>query len=212
MLGRTYTQRKEAVARGSREKGQDHGLPEQYEGNKFTLGSDGLQRRSSQRPKQKPLLDLTPMYQEPPQHRKKGHGVVPENLPVGGLVEAATNPDPIVDPLQVVGADIRKMPKLHTQHSNDRQTSASPEKHEPAFTGGLLFSVRKQGQDGLGTGQGLRTGEQTAREPLLNMTTDGPWAKGSLLDKVNSVDSGSGQTVDRAKRREVDAPVGEGLW
>ena len=211
LLGRTYTQRKEAVARGDREKAPENGLPAHHIGHRPTFGADGFQQNPSQRQRQRPLLDLTPKHQEPPQHRKKGHGVQPERLPIGGLVEAAANHDPIADYTKLAGADIQGFSSLRTQHPSNRQASASPEKHESAFTGGLLSSALRQTQDSARVDQGPRMLKRTAREPLLNMTTDGPWARGSLLDKVSSADSGSAQNVERAKRQEVDAPVGEGF-
>ena len=211
LLGRTYTQRQEAVAKGNRVKEQNQELPDHHVRNHPTVGGDELQRRPSGRPKQKPLLDLTPKCQVPPQHRNKGHGVLPEHMPKGALVEAATNPDPTWDSRNIVGADIRKPPTFHNQYPNDKQAQASPRKREPAFTGGRLCLAQAQGQDSSGTGQGMKTGKPTAREPLLNMITDEPWAKGSLLDRIKNADSGPGQTVERVKQHEVKDPVGEGL-
>ena len=208
LLGRTYTQRHNAVARESREKAKDYGFPGHHIGNDRGNRGDGLQRRSSQRPKQKPLLDLTPKYQEPPQHRKRGHGFLPEHIPAGGLVEAAMNIEPIVnDPLQAVGADLQRSRTGRSQHPIVRQASASPEKPRLAFTGSSLLSQQKQDP----IGDGVKTEDRTARKPLLDATTGGPWAKGSLLDRVNSGDSALSHVIDRAKRHEVDSPVGEGL-
>ncbi|MCJ1369874.1 hypothetical protein MMC20_001086 [Loxospora ochrophaea] len=59
----------------------------------INLESGGLRRTSSQRKPQKPLVDLTPRYQEPIQHQKKGRGVVLSRLPAGGLVDVANSPD-----------------------------------------------------------------------------------------------------------------------
>ncbi|KAL9006600.1 MAG: hypothetical protein Q9188_000637 [Gyalolechia gomerana] len=52
-----------------------------------------LKRSSSQLKKPKPLIDLTPQYQEPPQHTRKGRGVTPGQIPAGGLVDIATSPE-----------------------------------------------------------------------------------------------------------------------
>ena len=56
-----------------------------------------IKRTSSARHPQhqmpKPLVDLTPRYQPPPQHMRKGRGVKPEQMPAGGLVEVATSPE-----------------------------------------------------------------------------------------------------------------------
>lgn len=41
--------------------------------------------------RRRPLVDLTPQYQPPPQHRHKGHGFYPEQLGSGKLVDYATS-------------------------------------------------------------------------------------------------------------------------
>jgi len=59
-----------------------------------------LQRAASTHGKgeavQKPLVDLTPQYREPPQHAKKGRAFIPAKATVGGLIDNATSPE---DPL-----------------------------------------------------------------------------------------------------------------
>ena len=61
------------------------------------VGSTSIKRTSSTRRPQpsipKPLVDLTPQYQPPPQHMRKGRGVKPEQVPAGGLIEVATSPE-----------------------------------------------------------------------------------------------------------------------
>ena len=52
-----------------------------------------LTRSPSKRTKPVPLVDLTPQYQPPPQHVRKGRGVQPEKLPPGGLIDIATSPE-----------------------------------------------------------------------------------------------------------------------
>ncbi|KAL8835694.1 MAG: hypothetical protein Q9170_003233 [Blastenia crenularia] len=52
-----------------------------------------LKRTSSQLKKPRPLIDLTPQYQEPPQHTRKGKGVTPGHVPAGGLIDIATSPE-----------------------------------------------------------------------------------------------------------------------
>ncbi|KAL8953824.1 MAG: hypothetical protein Q9222_000333 [Ikaeria aurantiellina] len=95
LLGRAYTQRKKAQ--------QDHevmqtALPVQFPLSSSSTSpvkgsSKGLRPTSSERQKPKPLVDLTPQYQEPPQHLRKGKGVTPGQLPIGGLVDIATSPE-----------------------------------------------------------------------------------------------------------------------
>ncbi|TKA71296.1 hypothetical protein B0A55_07589 [Friedmanniomyces simplex] len=95
-------------------------------------GSGDLGRSTSTRAKDmmpKPLVDLSPQYQEPPQHIKKGKGHRPEQISAGGLIEAATSPD---DPIGAPPAtDWRgrngqnSSPGLHSQqnqqHTNPQQ-------------------------------------------------------------------------------------------
>ncbi|KAL8849588.1 MAG: hypothetical protein Q9221_005462 [Calogaya cf. arnoldii] len=93
LLGRTYTQRKEAQ--------QDHetrhsGNPIQAPASSpspVKADASGLKRTSSPRQKPKPLVNLTPVYQEPPQHCRKGKGVTPGQIPAGGLIDIATSPE-----------------------------------------------------------------------------------------------------------------------
>ncbi|KAM0793880.1 hypothetical protein BDR22DRAFT_791980, partial [Usnea florida] len=89
LLGRTYTQRQKAQR--EREKapngGQDHPAA-----TPILNPPKALNRTLSQRPKPKPLIDLSPQYREPPQHAKRGRGVVLEQIPAGGLIEVANTP------------------------------------------------------------------------------------------------------------------------
>ena len=101
LLGRTYTMKREAQQRSQAPPTNDpppmlvvvprNDSPLQKE------VANGLKRHSSQRHKPKPLVDLTPVYQEPPQHSRKGRGVVPAQVPAGGLVEVATSPENPID-------------------------------------------------------------------------------------------------------------------
>lgn len=98
LLGRTYSFRQKAAQqndnnnRPSTRHGQTPTTPSTPS---FSTGDTLLKRASSQRHQQKPkpLIDLTPVYQEPPQHSRKGKGVVPEVIPAGGLVDIATSPE-----------------------------------------------------------------------------------------------------------------------
>lgn len=95
LLGRSYSQRQKPQP--DREKNP---LPK-YAHNPTTThttpmtnnDTSTLKRTSSQRQKPRPLIDLTPVYQEPPQHSRKGKGIVPEQIPAGGLVDIATSPE-----------------------------------------------------------------------------------------------------------------------
>ena len=90
LLGRTYTQRQKA--QGEREKARTAHI-DQLAATRNVDRISRLDRALSQRQKPKPLIDLTPQYQEPPQHAKKGRGVILEQIPAGGLVEVANTPE-----------------------------------------------------------------------------------------------------------------------
>ena len=93
LLGKTYSQRQRP--QNDRERNPASTLGSVPMKNAPILGADagGLKRSSSQRQKPKPLIDLTPVYQEPPQHSRKGKGIVPEQIPAGGLIDIATSPE-----------------------------------------------------------------------------------------------------------------------
>ena len=93
LLGRTYSQRQKALA--SREKEANALCIPKPTPIAVSANGDvgGLKRNSSQRQKPKPLVDLTPQYQEPPQHSRKGRGIIPSQIPAGGLVDIATSPE-----------------------------------------------------------------------------------------------------------------------
>ncbi|KAL9586634.1 MAG: hypothetical protein Q9212_000769 [Teloschistes hypoglaucus] len=96
LLGRTYTQRKKAQQQTREEQTPDIGIPHVPAPSSSPIKVEcpnGLKRHSSQRQKLKPLIDLTPKYQEPPQHTRKGRGVTPGQIPAGGLIDIATSPE-----------------------------------------------------------------------------------------------------------------------
>ena len=229
LLGRTYTRRQQAQqAREAQQNPLDHApaMPP------MTRSSEGLKRASSQRQKPKPLVDLTPQYREPPQHSKKGRGVIPSQIPAGGLVEIATSPEAIIDippattwqrPTTSGGRDHQQLPQNEFQRSrtvhrdqskepsvNARQASVSPGKAEVPFTNGLLASSGK-GQGDARRGRGVMTGDRQARAPMLDLAEPSDYAPGSLLERVERQDGSPRPVVDRTKRREFNAPVGEGL-
>ncbi|KAL8973030.1 MAG: hypothetical protein Q9183_000198 [Haloplaca sp. 2 TL-2023] len=93
LLGRTYTQRKKAQQTN---EARPPNAPSQIPASSpspVKTGSTDLKRTSSQRQKVKPLVDLTPRYEEPPQHTRKGKGVTPGHVPAGGLIDIATSPE-----------------------------------------------------------------------------------------------------------------------
>ena len=215
LLGRTYTPRQKTQR--EREKAQDAGLDQSA----VTLNLNpvnSLNRALSKHPKPKPLVDLTPQYQEPPQHAKKGRGLVLEQIPAGGLVEAANTPGAAfsIPPSTTWQrpTSVGRSKTVRRDHSSDapsklKQTLTSREKEKSAFTGGLLASnSRRQGV--ARTGRGVMTGDRQAKEPMLAVGQERRYAPGSLLERVEMQDGGSHLIIEREKKREVIAAVGEG--
>ena len=133
LLGRTYQQRQQAQQQ-AQHSNIDPRPSLQVRSNRdqspSTLGgANGLNRHSSTRQKPKPLVDLTPVYKEPPQHSKKGRGHIPSQIPAGGLVEVATSPE---NPLDIPSATTWRKPITQIP------PLASPSADDVAFTGGLL--------------------------------------------------------------------------
>ena len=159
LLGRTYTQRQKAQR--EREKAPNGGQ-DQPAATPNLSPLKALNRTLSQRPKPKPLIDLSPQYREPPQHAKRGRGVVLEQIPAGGLIEVANTP---CEAIQIPPSTTWRRPtskggdepstgrskparrdKNSGAPSGSRQASTSPGKRDLAFTGGLLASSsREQG-------------------------------------------------------------------
>lgn len=224
LLGRTYTKRQKAPQRV--EGGQIQGTSPPPAVCTALSSSDGLKRTSSQWPRTRPLIDLTPQYREPPQHARKGRGIVPEQIPAGGLVEIATSPEDAIPvpptttwqrPGTSSGQDgptIQRPRTIGRDHSatstSHQRKSQSPEKGVLPFTGGLL-ACNSKGQDGKGLGRGVMTGDREAKAPMLDVTEESNYAPGSLLDRVEKHDGRSRPAVQRENRREVKAAVGEGI-
>ena len=178
-------------------------------------------------PLHKPLIDLTPQFKEPPQFAKRERGVRPKQVPPGGLIGAATSPEKAIHLPR--SATWRRRgssggsadPDLHRSRTTrrnasggpateSRYASASPGKGTAAFTGGLLAGESRS-QGGIGTGRGIMTGDREAKAPMLDMDAESKYAPGSLLARVESNEGGLGPIIDREKRREVNAAVGENL-
>lgn len=85
----------------------------------------GLVKRSQSMGKSnhKPLVDLTPIYQEPPQHIRKGRGVAVE--PGTPLVGAATGPELSVGAIAIPPATTWKRPTIPEEPSPSTSTSTS---------------------------------------------------------------------------------------
>lgn len=93
LLGRSYSHRQTAQRGGTKDSGHGPGHALAIMATQVKEENTAIKRASSQRQKAKPLIDLTPQFQEPPQHLKKGRGLIPQQIPAGGLVNIATSPE-----------------------------------------------------------------------------------------------------------------------
>lgn len=217
LLGRTYTQRQQAMReREEREKRakQDpfsaHSLlggnPSYSPGcgstsrsNTLAQAPDAPSRGLSVKQRQQPLVDLTPVFQEPPQHTRKGRSVTVE--PGMPLIEAATGPDLAPGAVTVPPATAWRRPSVDvsckaphrsntvrsTRHvARTNSAGASPTvPSEPFMPNSLLASsTRVPGTGGVPKGHGVATGDRKATRPLLDMSPVNPFAEGSLLRQL----------------------------
>lgn len=223
LLGRTYTQRKAQQER----KKPSHAGPNQPAALSSANPVNHLNRTLSHRPKPMPLIDLSPQYQEPPQHARKGRGVVLEQIPAGGLIEVANTPEAaIAIPPSTTwrrptsrggdGPSVGRSKTVRRDHSRGRggarsepkQTVPSLELGDMAFTGGLL-AANSRDHYGTQTGRGTTTGNRQAKELMLNAGEELQYAPGSLLGRVERQDGRSHQIGERETKREMNAAVDE---
>ncbi|KAF2702992.1 hypothetical protein K504DRAFT_444494 [Pleomassaria siparia CBS 279.74] len=244
LLGRNYSQRQRTVQ--EREKKSTEAFVEgpsllnnmnlngQLAVNETSLGrqtsvrsnfhrrtSSDIQRSASTRAKPKPLIDLTPQYREPPQHRNKGKGFVPEGG-AGPLVENATCITLVEDAIKVPpSTDWRARPSTARPnhgtygtggHERTRSLkgrgealalyavnnhAGAPEDHSNAFTGGGL--VARAGFQGPAlVGHGVMDGSK-ANGPMINLMESSEFPQGSLLATVAKVQGPSVPVIDREK-------------
>ncbi|OJJ49032.1 hypothetical protein ASPZODRAFT_2120900 [Penicilliopsis zonata CBS 506.65] len=169
----------------------------------------GFVRRSDSLQRPKPLVDLTPVFQEPPQHARKGRGVTIE--PGVPLVEAATGPELPTGAIEVPSATTWRRPAPPPLQSSTTTTAAaaaagtnnysrqhgtgganggpavsptSPTSPESPFVPNSLLARSAKvptHAPGIPTGHGVATGDRTASKPMLDMTPKNPFIEGSLL-------------------------------
>jgi hypothetical protein len=172
--------------------------------NSLTLG-----RSTSIRQKPKPLIDLTPVYQEPPQHVRKAHRLKVE--PGVPLVDIATGPEVAPGAIVVPSATTWRRPDpnlssvstetpLPSSPVSPRRrtnTAARGQHHQP-----LVGSIPQSSPDhqfaptsllgrsitvsGTGGGRGVATGDRRADKPLLDLTPKSHFTEGSLLRSIES--------------------------
>jgi hypothetical protein len=221
LLGRTYSQRqtaqreREARETNSNDPFMSHGLlmnmnqaPPSQSSNAFSNASthhamraphqpEGFShsRSSSVRQKPKPLIDLTPVYQEPPQHSRKGHGVrIEAGVP---LVEGATGLESIPGVPDIPPATTWKREQARPSTASESSaTSIAPRRvntirstqqrdfsnssNSPFLPNGLLAQTGHV-HASTGVGRGVATGHRQATRPLLDLTPTSQFAEGSLL-------------------------------
>ena len=215
LLGRTYTIRKQA----QQERDEERSAARDITADTPVKAHTRLKRTSSQPPKPRPLVDLSPHYQGLPQ-QYKGHGVAPQTVPAGGLVEAATSREQgtPIPPATVSRRPAESQPSVQRLGTvQGRDSGGSPAYVKPTssapdislFTAGLL-AVNSQSQGDRRHGKGVKTGDRNAESPMIDMNEGSQYAPGSLLANVEKCEGHSaGPRIERRKRRELDIAVGE---
>ncbi|PWY92189.1 hypothetical protein BO70DRAFT_357335, partial [Aspergillus heteromorphus CBS 117.55] len=224
LLGRTYTMRQRAM----KEREEEEKRAEEARFNQGLIGTMGSRRpsrpssrsntmtstqgpdptivRRSQSMKAKPLVDLTPVYQEPVQHARKGRGVTVEaGTP---LIDAATGPEAPPGGIQVPSATTWRRPQIPPEpapvevRTRNRSNTARSISHQHRYhtaptTPTSAADAQPQGPEpwlpnsllaraptvvpGPPVGHGVATGDRNASKPMLDMSPENPFAEGSLL-------------------------------
>ncbi|KAJ5795290.1 hypothetical protein N7457_001889 [Penicillium paradoxum] len=221
LLGRTYTQRQTAMReRDDREK---RAQQEPFSGLGFMSGAPApspaydsnhssrtntmtrapdpclFNRTLSLNHPNKPLVDLTPVYAEPPQHSRKGLGHGVKVQPGMQLIDGATGPELTQGAIPIPSATTWRRPADNTPQRRNTTRSvrnhnhlASPISAEGApalpnqFTPHSLLahSASTASHRNPRTGHGVATGDRNATRPLLDMSPENPFADGSLLRQL----------------------------
>lgn len=232
LLGQTYTMRQRDMReREEREKQEifsPQGLvhrqansptgPSQSSSRSNTMNSShvpdlaGSTKRSHSTRQPKPLVDLTPVFQEQPQHRNKGRGVtVTPGVP---LVEAVTGPDLAPSGIAIPPATTWRRPQhsdeMFASHARSRyrsNTARSAAQHHriapntyrtapssptgeysspenPFAPNSLLSRAPDTTQGARPIGHGVATGDRNASRPMLDLSEDNPFVQGSLLREL----------------------------
>lgn len=231
LLGRTYTMRQQSQrdrdAAASKERpptsghGHGHGgraAPTSIEegGPSHTAypspndKNSTRKRSASLAQKPKPLLDFSnPEFREAPQHVRKGRGYVPEQPLPGGLVEAATSPDVAIS---IPPATAWRRPDNGEKTMEGRQTDAAARARYSPPQEASSGSNERKGLAGLlgrsrtthgsaSRGQGARTGDRRAKEPMLDLNETSKFAPGSLLARAQREMPREGPIIDRSRKK-----------
>ncbi|KAJ5146501.1 uncharacterized protein N7515_001065 [Penicillium bovifimosum] len=151
--------------------------------------------------KNKPLVDLTPVYAEPPQHSRKGKGHGVKVQPGMQLIDAATGPELTQNAISIPPATSWRRPATDTIPQR-RNTTRSVRSHKNAYAPSvsegspappatqftpnslLAHSASTSSHRNPRTGHGIATGDRSATRPLLDMSPENPFADGSLLRQL----------------------------
>lgn len=207
LLGRTYTQRHAAMR--ERQEQEKRANQDSQANSPSTAPNTNtlLSRAKSIKQSGKPLVDLTPVFQEPPQHTRKGRGVTVEaGMP---LIDAATGPElaptcMAIPPStawrrpSITAADVPPIPQ-RTRANTIRSIRQPPQPNPvpttansntpavPFLPNSLLANTKTipaQAQGQAPVGHGVATGDRNATRPMLDMSPQNPFAEGSLLHKL----------------------------
>lgn len=198
LLGRTYTQRQGAMR--EREDREKRSKQEPFTGGLMAgtpydstpnSRSNTMTRAPDLSAFHKPLVDLTPVYAEPPQHSRvgKGHGVKVQ--PGMQLIDGATGPELTQGAIAIPPSTSWRRTDV-PQRRNTTRSVREPNPYTPDapvpkdFTPNSLLAhsastatPRKQR-----TGHGVATGDRNATKPLLDMAPENPFSDGSLLRQL----------------------------
>lgn len=174
------------------------------------LGRSG----STRKPVPKPLIDLTPQYQPPPQHIKKGRGYKPtaDELRTGPLIEAATSGektwrDEIPEAKDWRGRANNADAPGAAQQARPRSRSRSAQ-HGHAGQGATRYASPAGATDPYGppppvSSRGNRNfsgasgSPAAAPSPLIDVSEASNFAKGSLLNRLERDNPRPGPVIDR---------------
>lgn len=236
LLGRTYSQRQRAQRDREMNGGRTRSMAS------VEPPTTGLTRKASTksvRQMPKPLIDLTPQYQEPPQHVKKGRAVIPE--PGQQLVEVATGLELLPGAIMTPSATSWRRPQAQSppgenlgrargksMNTDRRRMSMDGNRARPSMDtgrppmmndnggfiqGGLLARTQsKRAQGDSWTGHGVKTGDRNAADkPMIELQCQNQFADGSLLRQLEAHAGGDEPVMDWEKWREETVRVGEGV-
>ncbi|MCJ1407455.1 hypothetical protein MMC19_001526 [Ptychographa xylographoides] len=171
----------------------------------------------------KPLVDLTPQFQEPPQFSKRGRGITLSHIPPGGLVNIATSPESAIPlpqsatwrrPGSSYGEDPQTpriaLMRSPATHAPDSAAGRADEQH--AFIMGGLLAQAGTGQGAREQGRVAKRGDRQARGPMLEADETSLYVPGSLLAYVQQQTGPVRPAIDREKRRTIVTSTGEGAY